>query len=135
MTLKTITRVIVNRLRPILDSVIDETQGSFLPGRGTHGNILLVQEIIHSFCKKKVRQGYLYLNLTWKGTMAIKIDLSKAYDRLRWDFIKDTLEQLHIPSNWVSLIMHVISSASMSIIWDDDIMEPFTPSHVDKGIL
>ena len=34
-----------------------------------------------------------------KGIMAIKIDLKKAYDRLDWDFILDTLKDVGLPEN------------------------------------
>jgi Reverse transcriptase (RNA-dependent DNA polymerase) len=39
-----------------------------------------------------------------KGYMAIKVDLEKAYDRLRWTFIRETLEDIGLPSNLINLI-------------------------------
>lgn len=48
VSIKVITKITVNRLRPYLDDIISPNQSSFLPGRGTQNNILAVQEIIHS---------------------------------------------------------------------------------------
>lgn len=58
--------------------------------------------------------------------MAIKIDIEKAYDRLRWDFIENTLKDGHIPWNIINVIRHCISSTSMQILWNDGFTDEFT---------
>lgn len=62
------------------------------------------------------------------GWMAIKIDLEKAYDRLSWPFIKDTLEDIGFPGNFINLIWHCISSPKMRVLWNGEALEEFTPS-------
>lgn len=47
---------------------------------------------------------------TGKNFMIIKIDLEKAYDRLSWAFIKDTLEKADLPNNWVCNIMKCVDT-------------------------
>lgn len=37
--------------------------------------------------------------------MAVKIDFEKAYDRLRWDFIRESLMELRLPQNMVEVVM------------------------------
>lgn len=68
--LKLISKVLVCRIRPHLDSLIGPLQGSFIPGRGTTDNALVAQEIVHHMHKKKGKSGYLMF----------KIDFEKAYD-------------------------------------------------------
>ena len=50
-------------------------------------NIIITQEILHTMNRKKGNVGY----------MAIKIDLEKTYDRLEWNFVRDTLKLFNIP--------------------------------------
>lgn len=77
---KIITKVIVNRLKPVLPGLISNTQASFVPGRQITDNIVIMQEVLNTMRRKQGGKGY----------MAIKIDFEKAYDRLRWSFIRDT---------------------------------------------
>ncbi|MCI05653.1 RNA-directed DNA polymerase (Reverse transcriptase), partial [Trifolium medium] len=69
---KLITKIMVNRLRPFLTQIIGPYQSSFLPGRGTTDNAIILQEAIHSMRKSKRK----------KGDMVFKIDLEKAYDNV-----------------------------------------------------
>lgn len=78
---KIITKVIVNRLKPLLLKVMDLKQTSFILGRNITSNIIIYQKVLHTFRRKK---GIF-------RDMLIKLDLEKAYDRLEWPFIKDTL--------------------------------------------
>lgn len=87
VTYKIITKVIINLIKPLLPSLISNTQSSFVPGRQITDNIVIMQEVIHTMKRK---QGT-------KGIMALKIDFEKAYDRLRWSFIRDTLLQMNMP--------------------------------------
>ncbi|GKV24237.1 hypothetical protein SLEP1_g33872 [Rubroshorea leprosula] len=67
---KILSKVIVNRLRPYLQNLIGPLQSSFLAGRSTTDNIILVQEAIHAMRRLKGK----------KGAVAFKIDLHKAFD-------------------------------------------------------
>ncbi|KAE8661412.1 hypothetical protein F3Y22_tig00113725pilonHSYRG00162 [Hibiscus syriacus] len=115
---KIITKVIVNRLKPMLPTVISNSQTSFIPGRMITDNIILAQEVVHSMKKKKGMKGWI----------AIKIDLEKAYDRLDWNFIKNTMEKLGLPNRIMGAIMNCISSTTIQINWNGGLTEPFKPS-------
>lgn len=61
---------------------IDVTQSAFIPGRLISDNILLAYEILHMFQRKCIGK---------KEYMTIKLDMSKAYDRVEWDFLKEVM--------------------------------------------
>ena len=59
--------------------------------------------------------------------MAIKVDLEKAYDRLSWNFIRDTLIDARFPSDLIRLIMQCIETPTLSVLWNGSASEKFTP--------
>jgi hypothetical protein len=63
-----------------------------------------------------------------KGMMVVKVDLEKAYDRLQWDFISDTLSEVKLPSNLVTLITKCIESTSINVLWNGNATVDFSPS-------
>lgn len=69
---KVITKVITNRLIPLLNDIISPIQCSFVPGHHNSDNVIITKEASHSMVKMKGKKGF----------MAIKVDLEKAYDRL-----------------------------------------------------
>ncbi|CAN1860134.1 Transposon TX1 uncharacterized 149 kDa protein [Linum perenne] len=79
---KTITKCLANRLKDLMPDLVHRSQTSFVPDRHITDNIIIVQEVVHSMHAKKGKQG----------SMLLKIDLAKAYDRIRWCFVKETLE-------------------------------------------
>ena len=115
---KMVTKIIVARIRPLLPDLISPLQSAFVLGRQGVDNAIIVQELVHSMAKKKGRGG----------VMAIKLDLEKAYDRLEWSFIRDTLNLYKFPSRLISLIMSCVSSSSISILVNGGALEPFYPS-------
>uniref|UniRef100_A0A803NKB3 Reverse transcriptase domain-containing protein n=1 Tax=Cannabis sativa TaxID=3483 RepID=A0A803NKB3_CANSA len=102
---KVIAKIIANRLKPILPSIICPTQAAFVPGRNIHDNNVIIQEIIHSFNRKKGKEGFF----------AIKIDLVKAYDRLSWKFIDHVLDCSGIPPRFRHWISQCISTTTLNV--------------------
>lgn len=52
--------------------------------------------------------------------MIIRIDLEKAYDRLKWHFIEETLMDVGLPQTLVSIIMECVTSASFRLLWNGE---------------
>ncbi|KAG7548419.1 hypothetical protein ISN44_As12g036090 [Arabidopsis suecica] len=100
--------------------VVGLAQSSFIPGRLSMDNIVLVQEAVHSMRRKKGRKGW----------MLLKLDLEKAYDRIRWDFLEDTLKVSGLPEKYVGWIMQCVMGPSMNVLWNGEKTEAFKPSYV-----
>lgn len=103
---KIATKVIVNRLKPLIPYWISPNQNSFIKGRGPDVNLVVASEILHSMNKKKGKNGWF----------ALKIDLEKAYDRIEWSFVKTCLRNLNLSDSSIDLIMSCISQSSSSIL-------------------
>ena len=84
---KMVMKIIANKLQALLPYLIGPQQTSFVSGRHITENIVIAQEVIHTM-KKKVGV---------KRIMAVKVDLEKAYDRLSWCFIQETLKEVGLP--------------------------------------
>ena len=48
--------------------------------------------------------------------MAVKLDISKAYDRVEWTFLQRMMVKLGFDPNWVHLAMETVTTASYSIL-------------------
>ena len=104
---KIISKVIANMLKPLLNSIISKTQSAFIAGRLITDNVLIAFELLHH-----MKTGCLGK----KGFMALKLDISKAYDRVEWVFLKNILLRLGFQQLWVDLIMECVTSVSYSIL-------------------
>ena len=112
---KTVTKIIATRLQELLPELIVPHQTSFVPGRHIVDNIIIAQEVVHSMRRK----------IGKRGLMAIKVDLEKAYDRLNWSFIFETLQLTGLPIQLSRLIIECVNSASMNILWNGEVTEEF----------
>lgn len=48
--------------------------------------------------------------------MALKLDISKSYDRIEWPFVKGVMQKMRFSIKWVNLVMNCISTASFSVL-------------------
>ncbi|XP_024178242.1 uncharacterized protein LOC112184205 [Rosa chinensis] len=102
---KVCSKVIANRLKVILPQVISPFQSAFVPGRLIRDNILVANEIAHFVHNK--REGT-------EGVMALKLDLSKAYDRMEWVFLKMVMARFGFAQDWINMVMNCVSSIRYS---------------------
>lgn len=51
-----VNKIIANRLKPLMKDVVGEWQSSFIPGRQTVDNVVVVQEILTTFGTQEKRQ-------------------------------------------------------------------------------
>jgi len=61
---KIISKVLANRLKAILSTIISENQSTFVPGRLITDNVLVAFEIMHYLKKKGGKKTIWLLNLT-----------------------------------------------------------------------
>ncbi|KAK0584046.1 hypothetical protein LWI29_006910 [Acer saccharum] len=104
---KTITKAIAFRVKPFLQDIVSPNQSAFVPGRHIFDNVLIAFESLHSIAKKKTGN---------KGLMAIKLDISKAYDRVEWKFLEVVLRKMNFPPRLIELILDCISTTSLCFL-------------------
>lgn len=44
------------------------------------------------------------------GTCAIKLDMTKAYDRVEWPYLRFIMKKLGFADKWISLVMKCVVS-------------------------
>ncbi|KAJ6978394.1 hypothetical protein NC653_026709 [Populus alba x Populus x berolinensis] len=104
---KCISKVLVRKLKTTLEDVIGPSQSTFLPGRNISEAILLTQELMHN---SHLQSG--------PPRCAIKVDLQKAFDTVRWDYILAGLKAVGIPHHIMSWIKICISTAHYTVTFN-----------------
>jgi hypothetical protein len=119
---KIISKAIANRLKHVLPHIISQEQSAFLPRRLITDNILVAFETLHTMdTRLKGREGF----------MAMKLDMSKAYDRLEWDFLEEMMRKLGFDNRWVNLLMSCVRTVSYAILVNG---QPFGQIIPTRGI-
>ena len=91
---KLISKVLANRLKRVLDAVIDESQSTFVSGR----------------------------------LMTVKLDMSKAYDRVEWVYLEAMMRKMGFHERWISLIMMCVTMVSYSMLINGEPKGKIIPS-------
>jgi len=103
---KTMAKLLVTRLRQILPKLISLCQSAFIPGRWIAENKVILHETLHIFKKRKVKDG----------TMAVKLDQQKIYDRVNWKFLKTLLDKFGFNNTFSKWILECVSSISSTLV-------------------
>jgi len=109
---KIIAKILANRLKGVLQNVIDYTESAFLSGRGLLDNVLSANETV-DFLRKERKKG-----------VTVKLDYEKAYNSLEWDFLIYMMGRIGFNSNWIKICL---KSATISVLVNGSPAKEFKP--------
>lgn len=114
---KIIAKSLAERIKHHLPHVIHPSQSAFVQGKHKASNIIIAQEIIHSFNLKNWKQKAFFL----------KLDLAKAFDRIEWNFIVSALRRLGFNEHFIKLMYNCISTTNISVLINGEPSPVFFP--------
>jgi hypothetical protein len=82
---KILSKVLANRLKLILLNIISPYQSPFIPGRLITNNFLAAYETLHTMHSRMYGR---------KGYMAVKLDMSKVCDWVKWRFLEEVMRRM-----------------------------------------
>ena len=104
VTYKIISKLIAERLKKCLATLISEEQSGFVEGRQILDGVVVATETIHSMANSKEK------------AMFIKLDMAKAYDRVRWSFLQKVLRAFNFEEEWIRWVMSCVNSTSFLVL-------------------
>jgi hypothetical protein len=109
VSFKIFTKVATNRLTTIAHNLIKPTQTAFLPGRNIMEGAVILHETIHELHTKKM-DGVIF-----------KIDFEKAYDKVNWNFLQQTLRMKGFSEKWCSWVKLFTQRGNVNIKINDQL--------------
>ncbi|KAK3223770.1 hypothetical protein Dsin_010795 [Dipteronia sinensis] len=121
---KIVTTAMTNRLRGFLPKIISPNQSAFVSRRLIFDNVLIAFELLHSIGKRKKGK---------KSFIALKIDMSKAYDRVEWGFLECVMLTMGFPSRCIDLVLDCISTSTIGFVIIGKVSGEVVPSRGLRG--
>jgi hypothetical protein len=101
---KIIAKLLANRLRLVINSVISETQSAFIQNRQILDGVLIANEVVDEASKLK------------KQLLLFKVDFEKAYDSVDWGYLDSVMEHMSFHVLWRKWIRECIGTATASVL-------------------
>jgi len=112
---KIISKVLTERVKKVLPTVIDDCQSTFLKNRGILDSVLMANEVIEDIRRRQ------------QSGLCLKVDFEKAYDSVRWEFLYDMMRKMGFHMKWISWIQGCLESASISVLVNRSPTDEFKP--------
>ncbi len=119
VSFKIFTKIGTNRITSVAHKVIRPTQTAFLLGRNIMEGVVILHESIHELHKKNM-DGVIF-----------KFDFEKAYDKVKWQFLQQTLRMKGFSQQWCHWISKMVEGGSVHIKVNDDLGNNF---QMHKGL-
>ncbi|XP_027060814.2 uncharacterized protein [Coffea arabica] len=113
---KVLSRLLADRLSAILPKIISPQQSGFVKGRNITENYLLAQEVLSGI--GKASRG---------GNVALKLDISKAYDRVSWTHIVSVLRRFGFGEQFIDRLYHQSSGQLVNAQKSGYLVHPSLP--------
>ncbi|VFQ73390.1 unnamed protein product [Cuscuta campestris] len=101
---KMLSRIMANRLAPLLNKLFSPEQAGFQKGKGIEEHILLTNELMHKL-ESKVRGG----------NVMIKLDMAKAFDKMSWSYIGAVLQGFGFTEKSTSLLLQNLRASRQEV--------------------
>lgn len=111
---KIVAKLLANRVKRVMPSIIDECQSAFIAGRH------LLHSVVITNVVEEARRGK-------KLCMIFKVDLERAYDFVSWNFLSYMLRRLGFCNKWILWIEGCLKSASVSVLVNGSPTIEFVP--------
>lgn len=116
---KIIAKILANRHRPHMDSIVSNTQSAFIKGRSIHDNFMHVRNLARRLHKNKM------------PSLLFKLDIRKTFDSVKWEYLIDLLQRKGFPSKFRNWITALLVTSSSRILLNG---VHGTPIHHGKGL-
>jgi len=106
-------------MKVVLKHIVCENQNAFVSERLITDNVLVAHELMNHIHRKRKGKD---------GEMALKLDMSKAYDRVEWRCLQQIMEKLGFHARWIRIVMACLSSVTYAIRLNDQPCRMITPT-------
>ncbi|KAK3228886.1 hypothetical protein Dsin_000767 [Dipteronia sinensis] len=115
---KIVAKDLANRMRIVLHEVVSNTQSAFISGHLISDKVIIGYECIHALRTRKRK----------KGSLALKLDMAKAYDKVEWEFVAKIMVKLGFSESWVWRIMGCVTTVTYSFLVNGKVCGSITPT-------
>lgn len=119
VSFKIFTKLLANRFTSVANRIIKPSQTAFLPGMFIMEGIVILHESLHEI-KRKHQNG-----------IRLKLDIEKAYDKVDWGFLQQTLRMKGFSAQWCRWVESIVTGGSVGVKVNDEIGKFF---HTKKGL-
>jgi hypothetical protein len=109
---KIITKVLALRLAPLINELISPCQSAFIKRRSIHDNFLYVRNLTRRFHRTK------------SPAIVLKLDISKAFDSVRWDYLLSLMQRRGFPLKWRNWISALLATSTSRVMLNGIPIDP-----------
>jgi hypothetical protein len=106
---KLVSKLLASRLSSHLDTLISRAQSAFIRGRSIHDNFLYTRNLIRDLYRAK------------QSSIFLKLDLAKAFDSVRWDYLMEVLTAMGFGfTRWRAWVTTLLATATSAVFLNGD---------------
>ncbi len=101
---KIFSKLLALRLRSHMHALIPVNQSAFIKGRSIHDNFLFVRNMTRRFHRLR------------RAMLIFKLDITKAFDSVRWDYLMALLQHRGFPTRWIGWLAALLSTSTSQVL-------------------